>query len=230
MTQSTRFQQLVIRALRSLEGEVETPDAASFRANLKTFSAGFESADVRQLTSFHALTTVYEFFAVYLMFRVCRKGIIMPRSWIDAHLPWFVSNWQSRSPEASPDGTRHIYRQCLVNLTRDFARIVSGLNPSALSDISKGFRLGKRFYPSRLLHWRNVELLSLAVVNLRAVGDDLPGITEVWKEVSKVTESGLLGSSFETDVRLDIRDSFPWCRSSSTQNHPRARGKTGQVL
>ena len=187
-TPNSWFQWHMIRGLRSLEGEIWNPNAASFSANLKSFSAGFESTDVRHLTSFHALTTVFEFFTLYLMLRICRTGLVIPQSWIDIHLPWFVGNRRPHSSEALPDSSIHIYRRCLMDLTRDFARMISKLDPFAWSDIRKGFRLGVRIYPSRLLHRRNVELLSVAIINLRATGIDLPNVTGAWTEVSKVNK------------------------------------------
>jgi hypothetical protein len=179
-TPNSQFQCLMIQGPRSLEEEIGNPNAASFGANLKKFSAGFESIDVRHLTSFHALTTVFEFFALYLMFRICRTGLVIPQSWIDIHLPWFVGNGRSHTSEALPESSIHIYRRCLMDLTRSFARMISELDPYVLCDIRKGFRLGIRIYPSRLLHRRNVELLSVAIINLRATGVDLPNVTGAW--------------------------------------------------
>lgn len=187
----------MIQGFQSLEGEIENPHAASFSANLKKFSAGFESADVRHLTSFHALTTVFEFFTLYLMFRICRTGLVIPQSWMDIHLLWFVGNRRSLSLEALPDSSIHIYRRCLMDLARGFARMISQLDPFASSDITKGFRLGIRIYPSRLLHRRNVELLSVAIINLRATGVNLPNVTRAWTEISKVNKIKLLWFDFE---------------------------------
>lgn len=70
----------MIQGLRSLEEEIENLNATSFSANLKKFSADFESIDARHLTSFHALTIIFEFFALYLMFRICRTGLVIPQS------------------------------------------------------------------------------------------------------------------------------------------------------
>lgn len=176
----------MIQGLRSLEAEIWNPNAASFSANLKKFSASFQYTNTRHLTSFHALTTVFEFFALYLMFRVCRTGLLIPQSWIDIHLPWFVGHQGSLSSEALPENSIHTYRRCLMDLTRDFTRMISQLDPSASSDLWRGFRLGRHFYLSRVLHRRNVELLSVAIINLRATGVDLPSVTGVWAEVSKV--------------------------------------------
>ena len=182
----------MIQGLRSLEGEISTPNAASLSANFKRFSAGFESTDVRHLTSFHALTTVFELFALYLMFRVCRTGFVIPWSCIYMHLHWFAENQQSLSLEAAPDSSIHIYRRCLMDLTRAFARMISQLDSFVPSAIRRRFSLGIRIYPSRLLHRRNVELLSIAIVNLRATGVDLPNVTGAWTEISKVNKIKLL--------------------------------------
>lgn len=187
----------MIRALRSLEGEIGNPNAASFEANLKNFSTGVKSADVRHLTSFHALTTAFEFFAVYLIFRVCRTGLVVPQSWIDIHLPRFVGNRRPHSSDTLLESSIHIYRRCLMDLTRDFAKMISGLDPFALPEIRKGFRLGIRNYPPRLLHRRNVELLSVAIVNLRGTGVDF-NVNGAWAEVCKVNETRL--------PRFELRD------------------------
>lgn len=187
-TPNSGFQCRIIQDLQLLEGEIRNPNAALLSANLKKFSANLESTDVRHLTSFHAVTTVFEFFALYLMFRVCRTGLVVPQSWIDVHISRLVGIRRSLFSEALPEDSIYIYRRCLIDLTRNFSRIVSKLDPSASPETMKGFRLGIRTYPSRLLHRRNVELLSVAIINLWATGIDLPNVTGAWIGVCKVNK------------------------------------------
>ena len=59
---SFRFQCHIIQEFRLFEKEIENSRAAFFNVNFKKFLVDFESADVRHLTSFHALTTVFELF------------------------------------------------------------------------------------------------------------------------------------------------------------------------
>jgi hypothetical protein len=86
-------------------------------------------------------------------------------TWHQLH--WFAGDQRSLSSEALSESSIHIYRRCLMDLTRNFARIISQLDSCAPSDIRKGFRLSIRIYPSRLLHRRNVELLFIVIINLR---------------------------------------------------------------
>ncbi|KAI9674244.1 MAG: hypothetical protein M1829_003791 [Trizodia sp. TS-e1964] len=84
----------------------------------------------------------------------------------------------------------------IFELMRDFARIISKLDPFVSPEIFKGFRSGTRTYPSRLLQRRNVELLSVAIINLVATGIDLLNVNRAWTEVSKVFEIRFLGADY----------------------------------
>lgn len=193
----------MVRGLQSLEGEIANPNTASFSANLNVFLDGLAHADHRHLTSFHALTTVFEFFALYLILRIRPTILVIPQSWIDIHLSWFVRNGQLLFPQASPKSSIQTYGQCLIDLTRRFTTTISRLQAPTF----EGFRQGIRAYPFRLLHLRNVEFLSVAIVNLHATSLHLPRLTQVYAEVSKVSRRSAT-LSFQADHWLGLRDWF----------------------
>lgn len=193
---NSQFQCYMIQKLRSLEKEIENPHAAFFSVNFKKISIVFEFADVRHLTFFHVLIIVFEFFALYLMFRICRTGFFIFQFWINIHLPWFFENRRSFFSEVLSDSNIHIYKKCLINLTRDFVRMISRLNSFAFFDITKGFCLNIRIYLSRLFHRRNVEFLSVAIINLRTIDINLSNVTRAETEIFKMNKIKLPGFDF----------------------------------
>lgn len=179
-----QFQQRQLWALQNLERNIGNPNASAFRQSLRQFTFQVSRADIKQFSSFHSVTTVFEFFAAYLIIRSCRVGVILPQSWIDIHLPWF--DYVEQSPparEISNDELR-IYEGSLLELTTCYCQLLRRL------DSLQGpvFRLGLSNYPSRLLHPRNMELLAFVVVNLRLGVTEVEGFKEVWQEVCQVRE------------------------------------------
>lgn len=187
-TPDSNLQLHMTTGLIYLENELNRPDAACFHRNLDKFSAAIQNSDVRHLASFHAITTVFEFFALYLMLRTCRLGIVLPQSWIDIHMPRILGNGQTYSASSVPANSRPKYRSSLANVIHFFAMLLSRLDPYAVPEVAKGFRFGKRTYPSRLLHRRNVELLSIANINLRTAGTYSPDLDAASKHISRVSE------------------------------------------
>lgn len=174
-----QFQLHQLRALEQLEHGVGNQDASAFRESLRRFTSELPCANIEQFSSFHSLTTVFEFFAAYLVFRSCRVAVLIPQSWIDFHLPWFG---QSLIAEEIPSRELHIYGSSLVELTICYCELLSNLT----SLPSPRFRLGKSDYPSRLLHRRNVELLAIAIVNLGYSNAGAEGFKNGWARMRQV--------------------------------------------
>ncbi|ERF74596.1 hypothetical protein EPUS_00726 [Endocarpon pusillum Z07020] len=73
----TQIQLRQLRVLRSLEGNIENPNPSAFRQSLRQFTSQILLVDVRQFLSFHSVTTVFEFFAAYLIIRSRRVALVL---------------------------------------------------------------------------------------------------------------------------------------------------------
>lgn len=176
------LQQDHLRALQNLEKNVGNPDASAFQETLRRFTFQLSLADIKQLSSFHSVTTVFEFFTAYLILRSCPVALVIPQSWIDIHLPWFAHFGQSLLAGEAPSRDLRIYANGLLELTTCFCKLLSRLG----SLPGPGFRLGVSNYPSRLLHRRNTELLALAIVNLGFSNAGVDGFKQVLERVCQV--------------------------------------------
>ena len=74
------------------------------------------------------------------------------------------------------------YASSLLELTTRYCQLLSYLE--LLPDHE--FHFDTSYYPSRLLHRRNVELLALVIVNLGFYYGRMKTFREVWKRVSKI--------------------------------------------
>ena len=101
-----------------------------------------------------------------------------------------IPSWTSSESSAS------IYRQCLVDLTRHFMEIVKRLQRETFD----GFRVGRRPYPFRVLHLRNVEFLAVAAINLQATGYNLPNVIKICAKVASVSKIKVYCSFFGLTV------------------------------
>lgn len=198
-----RFQRDKLWALRILEGKIGNPDASVFRQSLLEFISQLPHADVNQFSSFHSMTTVFEFFAAYLMIRLCRVAVLIPQSWIDFHLPWFAYGEQSLLSEEISNEDRRIDVASLRELTICYCQLLSRVD--SLS--GPHFRLGKTYYPSRLLHQRDMELLALIVVNLGFSNNVVQGFKELWQVVCQVCDI-FLGQSMQLTFILGLLPSL----------------------
>ena len=172
----------ILWALQNLDNNMGNPDALGFQESLRRFIYQLHFAELDQFSSFHSVTTVFELFTSYLLFRSCPDAVLIPQSWIDMHLPWFAHIVQSPLAGEIPYRDSRIYGKCLVELTTCFCQLLSDL--SSLQDPS--FRLGMSSYPTRLLHRRNTELLALVVVNLGISSTGVEGFKDVWERVCQV--------------------------------------------
>ncbi len=179
-----QFQARQLRPLQNFESNIGKPDASAFRQSLRQFTFQILLADVKQFSSLHSVTTVFEFFAAYLIIRSCRVAVLIPQSWIDTHLPGFAYVEQSLLDRETSNDDLRMYAGSLLELTTCYCQLLSRLG-SLLGPV---FRLGLSNYPSRLLHQRNMELLALVVVNLGLSSTGVEGFKEVWRGVCQVCE------------------------------------------
>lgn len=175
----------VLWALQSLNNNMENQPASAFQESLRQFIYQLHQVEIDQFSSFHSVTTVFEFLTTYLIFRSCPDVVFVPQSWIDIHLPWFAHIMQSPSAREIPHRDLQIFRSSLVELTTCYCQLLSDLG----SLKGPGFRLGANRYPTRLLHQRNTELLAVVIVNLGISNAGVEGFKDVWVRVSQVCEN-----------------------------------------
>lgn len=198
-----QFQTRQLCALQNLGGNIGNPNASAFRQSLRQFTFQIPLADIKQFSSFHSVTTVFEFFAAYLIIRSCRVAVLIPQSWIDIHLPWFACVEQSLLGRETSNDDLRIYAGSLLELTTCYCQLLSRQD----SFLGPVFHLGLSNYPSRLLHQRNMAFLALVVVNLGFSSAGVEGFKEVWRRVCQVYEI-FLGQPMQLTFELGLLSSL----------------------
>lgn len=177
-----QFQQRQLWALQNLENNMKNSDASTFQESLRKFTFQLLFASINQFSSFHFMTTVFEFFIIYLIFRSCSVAVLISQFWINIHLLWFVHVEQSSLTREISNRDLQIYASSLLELITCYCQLLSHLD--SLS--SSAFRLDLSNYSSRLLHRRNTELLALVIVNLRLSNVEVNDFKEVWRRVCQM--------------------------------------------
>ena len=171
------IQRYQVEALQDLETESRNAKAGIFLESVRRFTFQFRYASVAKYSSFHSITTIFEFFAAYLILMACRVALLIPQSWIDIHCPWFAD-----TVVKLPARDLQTYASSLVELVLCYCQLLSQLD----SLRNQGFRLDLPNYPSRLLHRRNAELLATVVINLELSHGRIEGLKEVRDRVCQV--------------------------------------------
>ena len=191
-----RFQRNKLRALQGLETSMEAQDASAFQDSLSEFTFDLTLAHVAEFSSFHSITTAFEYFAAFLIFRSCRVALLVPQSWIDLHLPWFGHIEQAMPTKDVPNGDLCIYTVCLIRLVLCYCKLLSHMGLLQ----GTGFRLGRSSYQSRLLYRRSTELLALAIVNMKFSNEGASGFkaaSDMVHQVCGLSEIGQLTLSHD---------------------------------
>lgn len=168
--------------LKSLEQGLSSQDASAFQNHLNTFLRNLDNIDVRALSTLHALTAVFEYFAAYLILKSCVEACVLTQAWIDLYVPRFNDAIHSVEPLQWLDWN-HKYLQCLVELTKAFCEILRRLNEVPQSDII--LLCSGRTHHHLLLRQRNAELVAIVVANLAPVRPT--EFTELWTTAKEVS-------------------------------------------
>lgn len=141
--------------------------AAVFHGSLSTFLSNLDNIDVSALSTFHALTAVFETVAGFLILKSCSVACLLKQSWVDLLLTRYDCNEITilGTPSSVLDETR-MYQQCLVALANALCRLLHRLDQAQaprLDLLSSG-----RPHNPLLLMPRNAELLSVIMSNLAA--------------------------------------------------------------
>ncbi|KAH0545413.1 hypothetical protein FGG08_000554 [Glutinoglossum americanum] len=183
----------VISHLEAVKREMWRQDAFCFNNSLATMLEDLERTDPRELASFHAVTSVFEYIATYLISLVCRNSFLIPQSWIDLHLP-LVSNFTRRDNLTEFD--IYTYRRSLLRLLMKICNILQLLEKTfakATHHGHFGFVFAGRAYPQTILLRRNTELLAIILVNLDNIKPHIRGFMEGRQKVQDIFKLRLLG-------------------------------------
>ena len=181
-------QKAILRLMRPLENELTSPSPTKLRDNLRAFNGRFLALHIGEVMVFHAFTNLFERFVAYLVLKIQGHSVVlMPQSWIDLHLPEFSHFWSCDSPTFKSSDDIEIYRECLASIVEGFTRMLASLDPTTYPDLSAGFKLGRSTYQPRILHRRNTELLTLALINLAQSSSGSRWYQELTNRVSEVS-------------------------------------------
>ena len=163
--------------LYSLKDNLGRWDASLFQDNLMIFLENLDNFEVPALSTLHSLTAVFEYLAAYLVLKASATACLIPNSWIDLHTASISKAVNSRQPQQGDD--THRYQGCLVQLAKNFCRILGRLDKGVPS---QDFLLcNGNIHQSLLLRQRNAELVATIVVNLAATSPEPPnGFNQVW--------------------------------------------------
>ncbi|KAL8914803.1 MAG: hypothetical protein Q9171_000639 [Xanthocarpia ochracea] len=168
-----------------LERDAVRNDVSVFRKHLAELRVTLNQIDLDGFSSFHSVTTMFEYLTTYLIFRVCDANIVLPRSWLYLHLPHL---YEVIGRKTVPEVTnKSIYQECLVVLIQGFCDVLGWLDKKVLPNHK--FRLGQREYPMSLIQQRNAEILLVALLNLDssfAKGESSPGFRDLVVVVDQV--------------------------------------------
>lgn len=146
-------------------------------------SRGIVAWDWEEFAVFHCHTALFEAHALYLLLQISQSSVLIPRSWLDLHLPGILR----RNPMTTTPTTGQLAMYChaLVSLLQSFTELLEWLE-GPLKEGGKFYVCG-RDYPTRLLQQRNAEVLAIILVNLLAVPHLCPtDIQERWQAVLHV--------------------------------------------
>ena len=215
--------------LDRLQAHITSGNPIGFLDSLKDYLRGPEGImklPWKAFEVFHCHTSKFEEIALYLLLQISQSSIMVPRSWVDLHLPNILTrnslvtvlNFQQRS----------IYRDALVILLDAFVELLHFIDASLQDGNKKKFQLCGRDYPSRiLLQQRNCELLSIIMVNLLAVRVLCPpDIKTHWEAVVQVlklptTKDNPLNHKVGNEIEL---------RNKLLISHGRYEGKNPLII
>lgn len=169
--------------LYSMEQGLGYENAPEIQRKLKIFLRNLDNIEVHALSTLHALTTVFEYFAAYLILKTCVSACVLTQTWADLHVPRFADAITSLKPPELNDSTLK-YQKCLTELTQAFCSVLRRFNelpPPRFELLCNG-----KTHPSLLLRRRNAELVALVIANLAP--DPPAGFIELWTTVKKVFE------------------------------------------
>lgn len=134
--------------------------------------------------AFHCHTSVFEGIAFYLLLQISPSSVVVPRSWLDLHLP-SILGWDKPNSPLQPN-PKIMSRDAIIILLRHFNDLLEWANERLQA--GHQFAVCRRAYPSGILHQRNCQLLAVVLCNLYSLyqptlgsnGQAVLRLIEVW--------------------------------------------------
>ncbi len=197
-----------LELLRSLKEGLCRHDASAFQANLAIFLRDLNNIDIQALSTLHALTAVFEYFAAYLILKTCVVACVFTQAWIDLYVPRLTDAIRSAEPLEMAELICK-YQESLVELTKGFCNILRRFNevpPPGITVLCSG-----KPHPSLLLRQRNAELVAIVIANL--AHSQPKGFAELWTIAKGVFEFDFvrakhLRSHNPAEIALKLAPSF----------------------
>ena len=162
-----------VNALQYLESQIRTGDHSKLNTAIATHMQNLSTLEFEHFTSFHAHTAKVEYVATYLIYMICPEAMLVPKAWMELHLPAILA-CSPPKVETSKDAG---HRMSLLLVLSKFIEILEWLS-KGLAPGDK-FNVGSSKYFPRLIHQRNAELIGLIIVNYEACGNTnaAPGVS-----------------------------------------------------
>ena len=154
-----------------------------FQTNFRAFLLGFDHFPIVEYSNMHAVTAVFESLAVYLILMTCPMACVVPRSWLSLYMPSLIGHVEHAELIDSSDV--EILRECLIDLVNGFIRLLGRVD-QGFQDGTFAFSYGEKAYPKVILQQRNIELLSIALINAAEYQPQAPGLLQTWRSFQKV--------------------------------------------
>ncbi|KAI4257414.1 MAG: hypothetical protein L6R42_005670, partial [Xanthoria sp. 1 TBL-2021] len=177
--------------LKKLERDAIDMNAPAFHGNITNLRVMLNRMERDGFSASHSVTSTFEFLATYLTFRTCGNDFVIPRSWLDLHVPRLYEIVGSKQvPAIATIAHRSMYQGCFLALIQTFCDVLRWLDNTVL--LNHKFQTGKSDYSMSLIQPRNAELLAVSLLNLKlsAIGNGaLPGFQDSVDEVAQVLDS-----------------------------------------
>lgn len=176
----------IIVLTERLRPYIESSNAYQSRAALRFLlysPRGIMKLQWQAFEVFNSHTAFFESIALYLLLRISSTSILVPRSWIDLHLPSVLH--QDDVSDTPAFDQRQAYRDTIILLLKAFVELLRWLHEPL--QVERGFSHCGREFPIRLLQQRNSECLAIILVNLLTIGQLPPEILEPhWHAVNEI--------------------------------------------
>ena len=161
--------------LHSLEQGLSRQGASAFQTQLNFFLRNLDDIDIRALSTLHALTTVFEHFATYLILKTCDAACVLTEAWVKLYVPRLADAITSVEPLELKDTTRK-YQDCLMGLLLVFCKVLRRFNEVPQPGIT--LLCNGKPHHSLLLRQKNSDLVAIVIANLASACPTR--IAELW--------------------------------------------------
>jgi tetratricopeptide (TPR) repeat protein len=181
--------QAAIILLEQLQTHIIGGPSAAYSLALKAYlngPQGIMKLNWDSNRAFHCHTSVFEGIAFYLLLQISPSSVVIPRSWVDLHLPSILRRNKPNSPlDPNP---KMMSRDAMIVLLRHFDDLLEWANERLQANHQ--FAACGHSYPSGVLHQRNYELLAVVLCNLYSLCQPTSGSN--WQDMLRALEVRLV--------------------------------------